>query len=575
MKLLALLILLTTAVSSAAPYKEDTVIFRDPAKYSAFPSLTHGEGDKLWVSFGWNTTRSHYGKAAGGETGGELFFSPDGGKTWIHKDDEGFELRPSDPAASNHDLGDGILARAYGRGHEILTKEQAEELKAKGINVVDHKNGNWTACYRAQARRSTDGGKTWKHWYPDLPPVKSLMGSHDPMGAMCEDGAIVCPVYGRLPGDEVGRVFGLRSTDRGETWSLTTIAFDGIHSLNETSLIHMGGPRILAHIRCEPSRGTAPPWERGFVFQATSADCGATWSDPVRLPIWGYPQTLIKLSDGAILSTYGYRRPPYGIRACFSYDNGKTWDWENEVVLRSDALPGGPAACHAGAGDLGYPRSTELSDGTLFTVYYFTLADGVTHIACTRWSRDFKGPADLARGEAAIPKPDPSLPPEHIVGEVAPLKLIYGLMQSFIPTEPKVGMVAVRVSEKSEGYPHTHGLYVAIRKPSETTWWTEFLGNSEPILPQDVNIGGWNAFRFKQPVEVTPGDTYVLTVYNRDYIGGGETRLKDGLEGDHWWYVNSAPAGPKGYPNGGISTGSETDLAFKVYAEEGPLPQDP
>ena len=42
-----------------------------------------------------------------------------------------------------------------------------------------------------------------------------------------------------------------------------------------------------------------------------------------------------------------------------SRDNGKTWDVENEIVL-SSAL----------SGDLGYPASAELDDGTIWTVYY-------------------------------------------------------------------------------------------------------------------------------------------------------------------------------------------------------------
>ena len=73
-------------------------------------------------------------------------------------------------------------------------------------------------------------------------------------------------------------------------------------------------------------------------------------------------------------------------------------------------------------------------------------------------------------------------------------------------------------------------------------------------------------------MKVTPGETYVLTVYNKDYIGGGETRLKDGLSGDHAWYLNSGPADSGDYPNGGITPGQEIDLAFKVYPEVGPLP---
>jgi hypothetical protein len=59
--------------------------------------------------------------------------------------------------------------------------------------------------------------------------------------------------------------------------------------------------------------------------------------------------------------TYGYRRPPYGVRACLSHDDGVTWDLQHELVIRSDGL-------HT---DLGYPSSVQLESGQILTVYYF------------------------------------------------------------------------------------------------------------------------------------------------------------------------------------------------------------
>jgi hypothetical protein len=57
--------------------------------------------------------------------------------------------------------------------------------------------------------------------------------------------------------------------------------------------------------------------------------------------------------------SYGYRRPPFGQRACISAD-GVLWKLENEVILRDDAPNG----------DLGYPASLELEPGLVLTVYY-------------------------------------------------------------------------------------------------------------------------------------------------------------------------------------------------------------
>jgi hypothetical protein len=103
--------------------------------------------------------------------------------------------------------------------------------------------------------------------------------------------------------------------------------------------------------------------------------------------MWGYPPHLLKLRDGRVLCSFGYRRDPMGVRAVLSNDGGKTWDINNIIVLRNDG--GIPSEfrrdAESGGADLGYPISTQLSDGSILTVYYITLADGVTHSAATRW----------------------------------------------------------------------------------------------------------------------------------------------------------------------------------------------
>jgi hypothetical protein len=61
---------------------------------------------------------------------------------------------------------------------------------------------------------------------------------------------------------------------------------------------------------------------------------------------------------------YGYRRPPYGIRARVSEDGGATWG--QELILRDDG----------GSRDLGYPRAVEVRPGEVLASYYFHDADG-------------------------------------------------------------------------------------------------------------------------------------------------------------------------------------------------------
>jgi hypothetical protein len=98
------------------------------------------------------------------------------------------------------------------------------------------------------------------------------------------------------------------------------------------------------------------------------------------------------------------------------------------------------------------------------------------------------------------------------------------------------------------------------------------LGRSRGVKPRDVRIGGWNGFVFDKPVKVTPGEAYVLNVYNLDFTSGPKPKLKKGLQGNHTWYVNSGPGDVGDYPNGSFSRYSFEDLAFKVYARPGALP---
>jgi hypothetical protein len=110
-------------------------------------------------------------------------------------------------------------------------------------------------------------------------------------------------------------------------------------------------------------RATVNPYNdqdpRCRLWECYSDDNGRTWSIPHVTPLWGFPPHLMLLSDGRVLCSYGYRREPFGQRACVSED-GLTWDVRDEVILRDDAPNG----------DLGYPASLELEPGRILTVYY-------------------------------------------------------------------------------------------------------------------------------------------------------------------------------------------------------------
>jgi hypothetical protein len=74
--------------------------------------------------------------------------------------------------------------------------------------------------------------------------------------------------------------------------------------------------------------------------------------------VWGTPSHLLRLRDGRLLMSYGYRRAPFGNQARVSADEGATWS--TPMTISADGA----------GGDLGYPSTVELDDGSFLTVWY-------------------------------------------------------------------------------------------------------------------------------------------------------------------------------------------------------------
>ena len=100
------------------------------------------------------------------------------------------------------------------------------------------------------------------------------------------------------------------------------------------------------------------------LWQTESVDGGKTWTQTRPTKIWGLPAHLIRLRDGRLLLTYGHRRKPFGQRARISDDGGKTWLACGDIAIRDDAPNG----------DLGYPSTVQVGDGSLVTVWYEKMA---------------------------------------------------------------------------------------------------------------------------------------------------------------------------------------------------------
>ncbi len=176
------------------------------------------------------------------------------------------------------------------------------------------------------------------------------------------DGSIVMGLIGKNPKADAKNTCSImvRSTDQGKTWKfLSTIASDPGGKLGgfmEPGIVRTKTGRIVAGLRNHgPDQA---------IWMTHSDDDGKTWSPVQKTEMIGHPTDLIQLSDGRLMATYGIRTPhtrPTGVRACFSADNGVTWDVATEVQLRNDF----------GNWDVGYPESLELADGRVLTVYYY------------------------------------------------------------------------------------------------------------------------------------------------------------------------------------------------------------
>ncbi len=153
----------------------------------------------------------------------------------------------------------------------------------------------------------------------------------------------------------------IRTQDGGLTWQFVgwigEQPGEGGYSIMPSTL-RISPNSLLSMIR---RRGIIDGDKQWWIEGYLSPDNGRNWyllAEPT-INNHGNPPHMIYLNDERIALTYGYRESPYGIRAVFSKDQGKTWS--DEIILRS----GG------GGWDLGYPRTVQRTDGKCVTVYYF------------------------------------------------------------------------------------------------------------------------------------------------------------------------------------------------------------
>ncbi len=217
-----------------------------------------------------------------------------------------------------------------------------------------------------------DRGKTWKG------PFRFPLFGQQGIAARTDyiingkRDALVFVTASKSNGRE-GRPMCARTTNGGITWQFVSwIAPEPEGFTIMPSTVRLSRNRLLTAVR---SKEGNTDWIDAYL----SADNGRTWSylsrpAPFTGGFSGNPPSLVRLKDGRLAITYGYRGKPYGIRARLSGDGGRTWS--GEIVLREDGA----------AWDLGYTRSVQRLDGNMVTVYYFAeYADRERVILATIW----------------------------------------------------------------------------------------------------------------------------------------------------------------------------------------------
>lgn len=354
---------------------EHSIIYKRADVYSCFPSLLKLPDSRLITGFSTREYASHVD-----HSGGSLnMVSSDGGRSWI----ETIE-KPVNPSWMGSDT---RMARADANGWRYTSADRRRELEADGMEVRMTPSGEAAYAYGVHAETSHDGGATWLERPVEYPHRPLTMSFHENATFIrLSDTSVMRLVYSRTKANRrYYELRALRSEDNGLHWTSTVVACDPSErtGYGESSIIRCANGDLLVMMRTETLKGTAD-----YMSMTRSTDEGLTWSTPEATNIKGHPPDLLMLSNGHILCTFGYRKDPMGIRAMISTDDGRTFSDETLTVLRSD---GKRSADGGRGGDLGYPISVQIDDESIFTIYYMTCADGITHVAGTHWNEEEAG----------------------------------------------------------------------------------------------------------------------------------------------------------------------------------------
>lgn len=346
------------------------IVFSDEENkfgYCGWPTVCSDKSGTIYAGYSGFRTRHicPFGKAV-------VQKSTDGGKTWSA------QIVAQDTKLDDRDISlvtlpDGRLYmgwlvndfdyQARFNYNSFSTKDTLNEIDKmilsmlesceKDLSVEEKKGGAYSVL-------SSDGGLTWTN--------KSRLPVYSPHGpCVLSDGSLL--VLGRDYDRKV--ITAAISKDYCNWTTLGDVPFcegtDG-SCVYEPHVIELKDGRLLGIIRVDKKE-----YEPYTMVITYSNDKGKSWSVPTHTGIEGAPPHLFMTSDDVLVLSYGRRKLPYGERVSLSFDNGQTW--EEHILLDN-----------AESSDLGYGSTTELPDGSLFTIYYHrTSAEKKASIMYTKW----------------------------------------------------------------------------------------------------------------------------------------------------------------------------------------------
>lgn len=362
-----------SATAAEARVLETRVISHTPQLYCGWPTLTRRANGKLMLVFsgGREDHVCPFGRV-------DSMQSNDNGKTWTWPRtllDSAIDDRDSGVVETSKGslLVTTFTSLAYDtyRLKDALAKKPGES----GAWPED-RLGRWLAAHnrlddsqRQQELgqwmiRSTDGGVTWSARYSSI-----VNSPHGPV--QLSDGRLL--YAGVQLWDPERKVGVCESIDDGQSWrwlaDIPVRTGDESKEYHELHAVEAKSGRIIIHIR------NHNPNQTGETLQCESDDGGKSWTTPHAIGVWGLPSFLLRLRSGRLLMSYGYRRAPFGTQARYSDDDGQTWS--QPLTISADGV----------GGDLGYPSTVELEDGSLLTVWYEKMADSPRAVLRqARWS---------------------------------------------------------------------------------------------------------------------------------------------------------------------------------------------